>query len=104
LPLTSRIVVHSLEWLEVVVSNAPIGGRLLLFQRDRHLSLFLKELHAAVMGLKVPGLDKTEVMRLRGIVAACKVYKEMLADYMDYRGLEAELMEWRRKYENLSKK
>jgi hypothetical protein len=31
------------------------------------------------------------------------VYKEMLADYMDYRGLEAELMEWRAKYEVLSK-
>lgn len=27
----------------------------------------------------------------------------MLADYMDYRGLEAELMEWRMKYEVLSK-
>jgi hypothetical protein len=63
----------------------------------------LKELHAAVMGLKTPGLDKTEVIRLRGIVAACKVYKEMLVDYMDYRGLEAELMEWRAIYEVLSK-
>jgi len=55
----------------------------------------LKELHAAVIGLKVAGLDKTEVIRLRGIVAASKVYKEMLADYMNYQGLEAELMEWR---------
>ena len=64
----------------------------------------LKELHAAVMGLKTPGLDKTEVIRLRGIIAGCKVYKEMLADYMDYRGLEAELMEWRAKYEAFSKK
>lgn len=63
----------------------------------------LKELHAAVMGLKMPGLDKTEVIRLRGIIAGCKIYKEMLADYMDYRGLEAELMEWRTKYESLSK-
>ena len=63
----------------------------------------LKELHAAVVGLKAPGLDKTEVIRLRGIIAGCKVYKEMLADYMDYRGLEVELLEWRAKYEVLSK-
>ena len=63
----------------------------------------LKELHAAVLGLKAPGLDKTEVIRLRGIIAGCKVYKEMLTDYMDYRGLEAELMEWRKKYAVLSK-
>ena len=64
----------------------------------------LKELHAAVAGLKTPGLDKTEVIRLRGIIAGCKVYKEMLADYMDYRGLEAEMLEWKAKYEQLAKK
>ena len=64
----------------------------------------LRELHAAVAGLKVPGLDKTEVIRLRGIIAGCKVYEEMLADYMDYRGLEVELMEWRVKYAELAKK
>ena len=29
----------------------------------------MKELHAAVAGLKTPGLDKTEVMRLRGTIA-----------------------------------
>jgi hypothetical protein len=63
----------------------------------------LKELHAAVLGLKVSGLDKTEVVRLRGIIAGCKVYKEMLVDYMDYRGIAVELMEWRVKYEALSK-
>jgi hypothetical protein len=63
----------------------------------------LKEIHAAVMGLKASGLEKTEVIRLRGIIAGCKIYKEMLADYMDYRGLEAELMEWKAKYEVLSK-
>ena len=64
----------------------------------------LKELHAAVAGLKTPGLDKTEVIRLRGIIAGCKVYKEMLADYMDYRGLEAELADLRKKYEGTNKK
>jgi hypothetical protein len=63
----------------------------------------LKELHAAVLGLKAPGLDKTEVIRLRGIIAGCKVYKEMLVDYMDYRGLEVELIKWQTKYESLSK-
>lgn len=64
----------------------------------------MKELHAAVAGLKTPGLDKTEVMRLRGIIAGCKVYKEMLADYLDYRGLELELLTLREKYEALAEK
>ena len=64
----------------------------------------LRELHAAVAGLKTPGLDKTEVLRLRGIIAGCKVYEEMLAEYMDYRSLEAEILEWRAKYADLAKK
>jgi hypothetical protein len=54
--------------------------------------------------LETPGLDKCEVLRLRGIIARAKVYKELLADYMDYRGLEAELLDWREKYEVLAKK
>lgn len=64
----------------------------------------LKELHAAVAALKAPGLDKTEVLRLRGIISGCKVYKEMLVDYLDYRGLEAELLSLREKYAEFVKK
>jgi len=94
--------------LEVVDPNKKVRRTTTTTELELPKELFsveevLKELHAAVMGLKMPGLDKTEVIRLRGIVAACKVYKEMLVDYMDYRGLEAELMEWRLKYEALSK-
>ncbi len=64
----------------------------------------LKNLHAAVEVLKTPGLDKIEVLRLRGIIAGCKEYKKMLAEYMDYLGLEAELLEGRAKIAELRKK
>ena len=84
-------------------SSSSITAELVLPQELFSVEEVLKELHAAVLGLKAPGLDKTEVIRLRGIIAGCKVYKEMLTDYMDYRGLEAELMEWREKYDALSK-
>jgi hypothetical protein len=40
----------------------------------------LKELHAAVVGLKAPGLGKTKIARLRGKIVSCKVYKELLVD------------------------
>jgi hypothetical protein len=63
----------------------------------------LKKLVAAVIGLETPGLDKSEVLRLRGIIAGVNSYQGLLADYLDYRGLEAELVEWRQKYELLSK-
>ena len=64
----------------------------------------LKVLNAAVEALKTPGLDKTEVLRLRGIIAGCKEYKQMLVEYMDYLGLEAELLEGRAKIAELRKK
>jgi hypothetical protein len=64
----------------------------------------LKTLAAALKSLETPGLEKSDVLRLRGIIAGCKIYKELLADYMDYRGLEAELLELREKYEGLAKK
>jgi hypothetical protein len=64
----------------------------------------LKTLSAALKTLETPGLDKCEILRLRGIIAGAKVYKELLVDYIDYRGIEAELLKISGKYEELSKK
>jgi hypothetical protein len=61
-------------------------------------------LAAALEALKTPGLDKSEVLRLRGIIAGSKVYKELLADYMGYLGVEAELKNWSEKVAELAKK
>jgi len=47
--------------------------------------------------LETPNIDKTEALRLRGIIQGVNVYKELLADYLDYRGLESEMLEWREK-------
>ena len=63
----------------------------------------LKVLAAAMVALQQPGLSKTEVLRLRAIVQASTVYQGKFADYVDYRGLEKELCEWRRKYDELAK-
>jgi hypothetical protein len=49
-------------------------------------------------------LRRSDVLRLRGIIAGCKVYKELLADYVNHRGLEAELLEGRIKIAELRKK
>ena len=64
----------------------------------------LKTLSAALKSLDTPGLEKNDVFRLHCIIAGAKVYKELLSDYMDYRGLEAELSELKDKYAQLSKK
>lgn len=40
-----------------------------------------------------PGLDKVEVQRLHAVAAIAKIYKEILADYIHYREIEAKLKE-----------
>jgi hypothetical protein len=64
----------------------------------------LKMLAAALEALKTPGLDKAEVLRLRGIIAGAKVYQERFAEYVHYRELEEELLEARKKIAELIKK
>jgi hypothetical protein len=63
----------------------------------------LKVLSAALKELETPGLDQSEVLRLRSIIQGVKIYQELFVDYVDYRGIEAELMELRQKYEELAK-
>jgi hypothetical protein len=50
------------------------------------------------------GLDKVEVQRLQVVATLARTYKDILVDYMDYRGLEAELLEEREENEENSKK
>jgi cell division protein ZapA (FtsZ GTPase activity inhibitor) len=64
----------------------------------------LKKLTKALRELDQPRLEKGEVLRLRSIISGVKTYKELLADYLNYRELEAELLESNRKYDELIKK
>ena len=40
-------------------------------------------------------------MRLRSLIQAASVYQVKLAEYLDYRGIEAKLVELDEKYEKL---
>lgn len=57
----------------------------------------LKLLAAAINALQTPNLSKTEITRLHTIVTAVKTYKELLADYINYRQIEAKLLEMEQK-------
>jgi hypothetical protein len=63
----------------------------------------LKILCAALKALEAPGLDKSEVLRLRSIISGIKTYKELFVDYLDYRGLEQRLIDLEGKYGALGK-
>ena len=47
----------------------------------------VKTLAGALEALKSPGLEKNDVFRLRTIITGAKVYKDLLFDYINYRGL-----------------
>jgi IS30 family transposase len=64
----------------------------------------LKTFNAALEELKRPGLEQSEVLRLRSIIQGVKIYKDLFADYVHYREIEAELVELRCGYEELVKK
>jgi hypothetical protein len=64
----------------------------------------LKVLAGALNALTVGGLDKTEIIRLRSIIQGAEAYIDRVAQFVNYRGLEFELLEWRRKFGELGKK
>ncbi len=57
----------------------------------------LRKLAAALSALETPGLEQAETLRLRSIIQGVKIYKELFEDYVDYRGLEAEVAEVKRR-------
>jgi len=59
----------------------------------------LKMLHEALVALKTEGLDQSETLRLRSIIQGVKTYKELFADYVNYRALEVKVEELIRELE-----
>ena len=53
----------------------------------------LKMLAGALKTAVKPGLDKVEVQRLQAVATIAKTYKELLADYINYREIENKLKE-----------
>lgn len=97
-----RLGLEVVEQKRIVCSTT--SSELTMPQELPSVEQALKTLSAALTALETPGIEKSEVMRLRAIIQGAKVYKELVADYMDYRGLEAELLEFRKKYEQLTSK
>ena len=52
----------------------------------------------AVKALEQLGLDNDEVLRLRSLVGACRVYQDKFAEYVDYRRIGDELVELRKEF------
>lgn len=61
----------------------------------------LKVLVATVNQLDVPGLRYDETQRLRTIINGVKTYKELFADFLNYKELENRIVELEAKYSEL---
>ena len=61
----------------------------------------LKVLAAALEALRSPEVEKLDVLRLRAIIQGVRVYQELLAEYVDYRGIEAKVVDLEAKYAKL---
>ena len=93
--------------LKVVTLEKSIGttsSTLIMPEELPSVEEALKDLVAAMNALKTPGLSKTEVMRLRTLIQTSGLYQKRIAEYMDYRGVEIEMLGWREKYAELAKR
>jgi hypothetical protein len=61
----------------------------------------LKKLAGALEAASTPGIDRIEIQRLQVIATIAKTYKELLADYINYREIETKLNAMEEKYARL---
>jgi hypothetical protein len=64
----------------------------------------LRILAGALKEASKPGLSWVEVQRLRAVTMLARTYKNLLADYIGYRRIEARLVELESKYARLAEK
>lgn len=81
---------------EVAFVPVCVGGDLKLPERLPSVEEELKILAAAVEGLRQPGLSRSEQARLHYIIEGVKAYQGLFTKYVNYEGLEAEVLELRR--------
>jgi len=62
----------------------------------------LKILAEALKLANKPDLNPVEIRRLQAVAKLAKTYKELLADYIDYRRIETKLIEMEEKYARLA--
>jgi hypothetical protein len=61
----------------------------------------LKILAAALQTAKQPDLTRTEILKLNAVVNLVRTYQALLAEYIDYRGIERKLLDMEAKYAQL---
>jgi hypothetical protein len=97
-PATSDTIPVSVStsFSTIAASIDVVGTDLKLPERLPSVEDELKIMVAAVEALRQPGLSRSEVSRLHNIIVGVKVYQELFVKFVDYCGLETEVLELRR--------
>ena len=95
---TPTAILLKCQRLGLVPSDYVTKSTLLLPDELPSVEETLKELAAALRAAKEPGLNKVEVQRLQAIATLARTYKEILADYLNYREVEAKVNDMEAKY------
>ena len=85
----------------VEATESPSSVTLVMPEEIPSVETMLKKAVAAVDALETPNLPKSEVYRLRALVqSACELQRK-IGEYMNYRRIEAKLIDLDEKYERL---
>jgi len=79
---------------------SEVDASLVQLKKDGPLPTIEEQLHvlnAAIVALQRPGISRAEVARQSKIIEGVKVYNDLFAKFVDYRGLEIKVLELERK-------
>ena len=98
---TSSAILVKCQRLGIVATDYVTTATLPLPAELPSVEEALKKLAGALEAATAPGLSKVEVQRLQVVGVLARAYKEILADYLDYRGVEAKVNDMEAKYAEL---
>jgi hypothetical protein len=98
-----QAVTVKLQRLGLKVSNPLTTAQIVLPQDLPSVEETLKKLAGAMEAASQPGLSRIELQRLTILAKIASSYKDVLADYLNYREIESKLNDMEAKYAQLLK-
>jgi hypothetical protein len=86
-PSHSPAVAEGASQVDAVAPQPQSTGALPTIEEQLHV------LNAAIVALRRPGISRVEVARYSKIIDGVKVYNDLFAKFVDYRGLEIKVLE-----------
>jgi hypothetical protein len=86
-PPTNPVIAEGTSQVEAVAPQPKSNEALPTIEEQLHV------LNAAIVALRRPGINRVEVARYSKIIDGVKVYNDLFAKFVDYRGLEIKILE-----------